>query len=187
MIESHLGGHMNRTHCDVGALECVINYDNTIVRMLDIGCGPGGMSEIAEKNGLSWVGIDGDVDVIAGKNNTIVHDFRWPYIWETIDYEPDLIWSVEFLEHIDEEYLHNVMKVISRAKYALVTAAPPGYPGHHHVNCRAQEYWIGVFSGYGLKFNSIMTQNVRMKSTMHKPFMQATGMFFNNMKVKCHD
>ena len=42
--------------------------------------------------------------------------------------------------------------LFSRCKYVVVTAAPPGQPGHHHVNCRPTEYWIDVFKKYGFEF-----------------------------------
>jgi hypothetical protein len=45
-LPEHLGGHLNKTHVDEGALDFLIeNFD--IATMLDIGCGTGGMLDLA--------------------------------------------------------------------------------------------------------------------------------------------
>ena len=41
-LQDHLGGHMNKTHLDKGALAWIKNKFNAKT-YLDIGCGPGGM------------------------------------------------------------------------------------------------------------------------------------------------
>jgi len=177
----HLGGHLYRTHVDRGALEYLVRTFD-IATMLDVGCGPGGMHEVAESLGIVWVGVDGD-PIFKDRNNIILHDFcNGPlstYITHT-----DLVWSVEFLEHVDEIYLPNVMSSINRASVAVVTAAPPGYPGHHHVNCRPQDYWIGAFATIGMRFDSVRTAKLREASTMRKPFMQSTGMLFTSSNAR---
>ena len=59
MLEAHLGGHQNKTHLDHGALDWLIKTTNAKT-FLDIGCGPGGMVELAKSKGLLVKGIDGD-------------------------------------------------------------------------------------------------------------------------------
>ena len=58
-LEEHLGGHNGVTHLDEGALRWAISTLK-IESMLDVGCGPGGMVELAEWYGLDSHGIDGD-------------------------------------------------------------------------------------------------------------------------------
>jgi SAM-dependent methyltransferase len=177
ILPDHLGGHLNKTHNDRGTLLFLVR-EYGIKSFLDIGCGTGGMVNLAEMRGLEAVGIDGDWKVEKETNNIIIHDFtNGPCL--TTKAEFDLGWSVEFLEHVDEKYQDNYMQAFARCKYVVTTASPPGHTGHHHVNCQTQEYWHGVFDKYGFDYNDEVTQNIRKKeSNMQKPFMQKTGMFF---------
>ena len=145
---------------------------------LDIGCGPGGMVALAGMRGLNAVGIDGDWEVPKERDtDIIIHDFtNGP---APIEHDFDLGWSVEFLEHVEEQYQDNYMQAFARCKYVVATASPPGHTGHHHVNCQTQEYWRGVFDKYGFDYDDAVTQRIRTEeSNMQKPFMQKTGMFF---------
>jgi hypothetical protein len=62
----------------------------------------------------------------------------------------DLVWSCEFLEHVDEQYLPNILKTCGLATRVIaVTHAFPGQAGHHHVNCQPATYWIKHFESLG--------------------------------------
>jgi 2-polyprenyl-3-methyl-5-hydroxy-6-metoxy-1,4-benzoquinol methylase len=58
MLDEHLGGHNGLTHLDEGALTWLKQLGHT--SFLDIGCGPGGMVELAEQLGFKVLGVDGD-------------------------------------------------------------------------------------------------------------------------------
>ena len=176
-LPSHLGGHLNKTHNDRGSLTFLIN-EYKIKSFLDIGCGPGGMVALANMRGLDALGIDGDWLVEKEREAKIlIHDF-------TTGPAPiysgfDLGWSVEFLEHVEEKYQDFYMQAFAKCKYVLATAAGPGHAGHHHVNCQPEKYWHEVFDKYGFDYDDEVTQRIRkQESTMQKPFMQTTGMFF---------
>ena len=75
MLEEHLGGHNGITHLDQGALDWLIDTFQPQT-FLDVGCGPGGMVELADKNGLDSLGIDGDHTVIRYNiDRFLLHDF----------------------------------------------------------------------------------------------------------------
>lgn len=189
-VPDHLGGHMNKTHVDRGTLEYIHNRFD-IKSMFDIGCGPGGMYYLAKEFGIDYSGFDGDPSfdrignisiTVAPMNVVTIIDFTK----DRVSYRMpagtiDLAWSVEFLEHVEERFMDNYMSAFRYCKYVVATAAPPGYPGHHHVNCRTEEYWHGAFAANGFKYNHKITQEIRDASTMAKPFMQRTGMFFERM------
>lgn len=179
-LPEHLGGHLNKTHNDRGTLKFLADTYG-IKSMLDIGCGPGGMVDLARCRGIDAYGVDGDFTLKYPddlKPYIILKDLTEGPAALPLD-EFDLGWSVEFLEHVEEEYQDNYMQAFKACKYVIATAAPPGYPGHHHVNCRDQEYWHGVFDKYGFDYDDEVTQRIRTKeSTMQKPFMQTTGMMF---------
>jgi SAM-dependent methyltransferase len=178
-IPTHLGGHEWVTHLDDGVLDyLILKYG--ILGFLDIGCGPGGMVELACAKGLNAMGVDGDPRIIAASklpsNHLIIHDFTKGPI--ALEEQFDLAWSVEFLEHVDEQYQENYMKLFGQAKHVFCTAAPPGKQGYHHVNCRDEAYWISVFQNYGFHHNPEITRILRSITTMKREFVRETGMFF---------
>jgi hypothetical protein len=174
-LKSHLGGHGNITNVDRPVFEDIVEKYQ-IKTMIDIGCGPGGMKELAEQKQVIWHGIDGDPSIIDNSSNTTLHDFTLgkPAISQTFD----LAWSVEFLEHVYEEYMDNYMNVFSLANFVCCTAAPPGKKGHHHVNCRDLDYWVDAFKQYGFKYDKTYTEHLHDISQMRKKFFKKTGMFF---------
>ena len=58
-LPEHLGGHLNKVHTDRGSLLYLKDKYN-IQTMLDVGCGPGHMVQIANDRGIRAWGIDGD-------------------------------------------------------------------------------------------------------------------------------
>ena len=162
-LPKHLGGHKNKTHKDQANLEYMVNKYN-IKTMLDIGCGPAGMVELARNMGIDAQGIDGDFEVERPNVPVTVHDYtQGP---SPLDIEVDFVWSCEFVEHVCEEYVPNFMEDFARGKYVVMTFAPPGKSGHHHVNCNTQEYWIKVFDLYGFNFDEQETAFIRYNSSM---------------------
>ena len=77
------------------------------------------------------------------------------------------------------------MKDFQRGKFVVMTFAPPGKAGHHHVNCNTQEYWKGVFKDYGFAYDANMTRMIKEVSTLnikgkfsHKAFVKNNGLCF---------
>jgi SAM-dependent methyltransferase len=149
-------------------------YD--IKSFLDIGCGPGGMVQLAAWRGLDAMGIDGDWEVRKEPEaKVIIHDFNTGPA--PLDREFDLGWSVEFLEHVEEQYQDNYMKTLERCKYVVCTFGL-GLPSKN-LNSQNREYWLSVFDKHGFDYDEETTQTIRLqKSNMQKPFMHRTGMFF---------
>lgn len=179
-LPDHLGGHLNKTHTDRPTLVYLQKkYD--IKTMVDVGCGPADMVQIARDRGIDAIGVDGDHTLKSTweENNrpVILQDLSVGSPDLPLE-EYDLAWSVEFLEHVYEEYMPNYMEIFKKCKYIVCTAAPPGYPGHHHVNCQPESYWHEKFAEIGFEYDAEETAYIRENSGMRKPFMQATGMFY---------
>jgi hypothetical protein len=177
-VPDHLGGHQGRSHTDEGTLDYLIDTFN-IKSMIDVGQGPGGMVQLARQKGLEAVGVDGDPTVQCD----LRHDFSTGPL--KIGDPFDLAWSVEFLEHVNEEYVPNFMETFRCAKYVFVTGAKPGEPGHHHVNCQPAHYWISAFAAYGYVFDLLTTNTIRNDMTtmnidrdIKKQFVKRNGLFF---------
>lgn len=173
----HLGGHLGITHLDSGSLEWAIKKFN-IKSFLDIGCGPGGMVRLAKKLNIESFGIDGDPTVIENNNNFHLHDYTLqPY---TPNKMYDLVWSCEFVEHVEEKYIDNFLTTFKSGRYIILTHAPPGVPGRHHVNCQPATYWIDEFKKHNLIFDPLLTNELRASSTMERNFIRENGLFFIN-------
>lgn len=175
-LPEHLGGHSNKTHIDGGAINWLKDFIK-IKSFVDVGCGPGGMVELAKKKGMRALGIDGDYTLVRSDPSLyILHDYtKGPLVLEE---RFDLCWSCEFVEHVEEQYVDNFMQTMNCADMVVVTHAPPGKVGHHHVNCQHAEYWIDVFKNYNFKFDEELTKKVREMSSQLKPFVRHNGLFF---------
>lgn len=174
----HLGGHENMTHIDEGALNFLIErYDAQ--SFLDIGCGPGGMVDLALEKGLIALGVDGDYTVTRkNPSNITIHDYVTGPI--KLDRQYDIGWSCEFLEHVEEVYMDNYMDTFKYCKAIAVTHAFPNQQGYHHVNLQTPEYWIEKFSQYGFTQDVEATQLIREKSSMRDMYIRVSGLVFLN-------
>ena len=77
------------------------------------------------------------------------------------------------------------MKDFQRGKFVVMTFAPPGKAGHHHVNCNTEDYWKKVFDNYGFQFDANLTRQVKEVTTLnikgkfsHKAFVKQNGLVF---------
>ena len=188
-LPSHLGGHENETHVDEGSLDYLINRFN-IKSYLDVGCGPGGMVELAHSKGLTSLGVDGDFTLERSEpSRYFIHDYTkgpadigFPVgskYW-------DLGWSCEFLEHVDEQYMDNYMDTFKRCKRIIVTHAFPGQGGHHHVNEKEPNYWFQQFGKRGFLLDMNTTDAVRNASTMIQRYIRVSGLVFWNGNLNWH-
>lgn len=154
-----------------------------IKSVLDIGCGYGATMKWFSENGLCRVvGIEGWEDAIAGsevRDRIIKHDFTDGIC--PVSEEFDLAWSAEFLEHVDSRYIHNYMRSFQCCRMAVITHAEPGQPGHHHVNCQSDDYWIDVFSRHGFRHNHDETSLLRRTDRWHAGWGRRTLMVFNRI------
>ena len=176
-LPMHLGGHEGETHLDDGALDYII--ENLGVKsMVDIGCGPAGMVELARSKGLEVLGVDGDFVVERKVDDIVIHDYqKAPYVPEK---NYDLAWTVEFVEHIEEQYIRNFVATMDKCKYVLMTHAFPGQPGHHHVNCQTTEYWAHIMNAFGYSVLLDETMAIRKASTMKERYIREQSIFLLN-------
>lgn len=176
-LPMHLGGHEEETHLDEGALDYIVNTFG-VKSMIDIGCGPGGMVELARSKGIDTVGIDGDFVVKRNVDDIVIHDYQAaPYV---PDRNFDLAWTVEFVEHIEEQYIRNFIATMDKCKYVIMTHAFPNQPGWHHVNCQTTEYWAHVMNAFGFSVDVYNTNEIRKASTMAARYIREQSLFLVN-------
>lgn len=175
--EGHLGGYISARHprsAEMGMehgdsatwspdLWRWLVEDLGVSSVLDVGCGEGHAAGFFARLGCRVNGIDGSVlalrdTVIPGLQ--LLHDFTsGPFRPES---RYDLVWSCEFVEHVEERYVENFLTSFDAAsRFLLVTAAPPGQLGWHHVNCQRAEYWIEKLERRGFIYSEALTDQAR--------------------------
>lgn len=167
---AHLGGHQGITWVDEAVFDYLVERYH-VTSMLDVGCGPGGMLSVAEAHGIEAAGVDGDPT--CERANVQLHDYTAGPLssdgW-------DLVWCVEFVEHVDARYQDNYLTTFDGGRVLFLTAAYPGQGGHHHVNEQPTFYWIDVLSRRGWVLDEEASAWVRAHGDT--PFAQMTGMVF---------
>lgn len=164
-VPEHLGGHYGYTNMDRPSLDYLITHFG-IKSMLDVGCGTGGMVEYALTKGVEALGVDGDPNM--ANQHIITHDFTQGAY--TPDKEYDLIWCVEFVEHIEAEFIPNFLETFKHGKILLLTFAPPNQGGKHHVNLRPASYWTNkLYKDW--QVDKVATKYIREHTTIF-PYME---------------
>lgn len=164
----HLGGYIYGgdpwTYCPT--LWQFLIDDLAVKSVLDVGCGDGqAVKFFRDQRGVQAIGIDG---VEQEPEWIFTHDFTTgPIGTAALDY--DLVWSCEFVEHVEERYLPNFVETFKRGKLVLMTHAFPGQGGWHHVNCREADYWVGVMAGAGYAFDPALTEVARELAAKEPP------------------
>ena len=171
---AHLGGHFGVTHCDEPTLNYLMANYAPIVSMIDVGCGPGAMVDLAVSKGIRAIGIDGDPAVVQANGGIVEHDYTtgslslWPV---------DLVWSVEFVEHVEERFVWNFLETFRNGRVLMMTHALPGQGGHHHVNEQLPEYWHKLLRSDGWTFDEVGTNWIRANATDW--YVRDTGMIWH--------
>jgi len=158
--QSHLGGCAKLG--DAGAYYPIMWKELIkkleIKSVIDVGCGVGWSTKWFKDNGCTVRGVEGfhvAIDASPVKQYLRRHDFvNGPYIPpKGARKNYDLCWSCEFVEHVEEKYCDNFIETFKLAKYVVITYAPPGSGGHHHVNEQYEPYWIDKMWRHGININ----------------------------------
>jgi SAM-dependent methyltransferase len=173
-----LGGNFH--HGDNGSFMPVL-WKHLIGRfaiqsVLDVGCGEGHSVSYFHQLGLVAHGIDGlRLNIQRAVFPIALHDLR-----ERSYYMPvDMVNCVEVVEHIEEDYVSNVLDTLANGRIICMTHALPGQGGYHHVNCRSDRYWIDHLRkrGYQLSSeNEIFRSIVRSEYGSH--YFEQSGLVF---------
>ena len=120
--------------------------------LLDVGCGTGTWLNAARAFGIIDVfGVDG-VDIPADQLLIPPDLFRQQDLtvpW-SLGRSFDAVLCLEVAEHLDEAYGPPLIKTLAaHADTIFFSAACPGQPGQHHVNCQWPVYWQQLFNDEG--------------------------------------
>lgn len=166
---------------DNRVLQYIFNHFG-IKTMIDVGCGFGKQVEAAKELGIQAYGIDGDPALEIFDQQTF---FRHDYTQGKFNNHPlpiyDLGWSMEFVEHVYEKYLGNVLETFKKCKLLMMTHAIPGQYGTHHVNCKEDDYWIDRIVRCGFTYDPQRTLWLRNKA--ESVYTVRGGLFFVNTSL----
>jgi len=168
--KKHLGGF---TDIDLDGISpatwahAVTNW--TVQSVLDVGCGRGTSTSWFVTHGLRTECVEGSHDAIEqsmvpDKSILTEHDFsRGPW-WPEKTF--DMVWSVEFLEHVNLHNHFNYISTFRKAAIILVTSSRWG--GWHHVEVHKDDWWIRKYESYGFRYDEKLTKEIRQIATKEK-------------------
>jgi hypothetical protein len=105
----------------------------------DVGSGKGYAGKWFFDQGLDTTCIEGlEENVNNSLYPAILHDLTERPFIKSVDF----VNCIEVVEHIEEQYLENLLTTLCQGRYLLMTHAIPGQKGWHHVNCQLSDYWI---------------------------------------------
>lgn len=122
------------------------------VSLLDVGCGTGTWLHVARTCGIEDIlGVDG-VEIEAGRllipaQAFQVVDLSTPW---NLKRKFDTALCLEVAEHLDRPAGRLLIETLTaHADEIVFSAACPGQPGQHHVNCQWPAYWQAMFNEHG--------------------------------------
>jgi 2-polyprenyl-3-methyl-5-hydroxy-6-metoxy-1,4-benzoquinol methylase len=152
-------GRSNRAYVNSAKVIVDVLYDNFAPRRLvDLGCGCGVYSHFFKEKGVEVVCIDAvqPPEMYAFPVKIVQQDMTVPFdnIWGDFD----LALCLDVGEHIPEELSEPFLKNTTQFSDKLImSCAPPGQGGHHHVNEQPKRYWIEKLRAHGFDYDKKRT------------------------------
>ncbi|SDR54662.1 Methyltransferase domain-containing protein [Rhizobiales bacterium GAS191] len=146
--------HTRNTHTPEGAeaaLSTVFSEEQPR-SLLDIGCGTGTWLRAAARLGIrDLYGVDGIVLAQEGLHvaRELIRqlDLSKPFF---VGRRFDVALCLEVAEHLSEASAATLIaSLVAHSDTVLFSAACPGQPGQHHVNCQWPAYWQELFNRNG--------------------------------------
>lgn len=167
--KGHLGGFTDFDENGVSpTLWSAMMKDLTVKSFLDIGCGRGISTTYFLTHGADVLCAEGSHDAVEHsllpKERIVEHDFtRGPW-WPEKTY--DVVWSVEFLEHVARPYMRNYMTAFHKA--ALIFCTHSIWGGWHHVEVHKTDWWVERMERHGFVYSKRLTEWTRSQATKGK-------------------
>lgn len=147
----------------------------------DVGCAEGHAIRHFLEKGLEAWGVDGCVEVlesaVVSRERIIIHDYTSGPVSTNTDIQcPDLIYSCEFVEHVELRYMENFLKTFDLASVVCFTHAFVGQPGHHHVNCQDSEFWVSAMEERGFTWDE--RASIESRQVVGRSHWERSGLVF---------
>jgi SAM-dependent methyltransferase len=145
--------HSNNVHTLKGAVATLSTLFSSAVpkSMLDVGCGTGTWLQAAIDLGVPHVvGVDGIIvedQLFMAKDKIEQLDLTMPF---DLGERFDIALCLEVAEHLPDTSARTLISSLTNhSDLVLFSAACPGQPGQHHVNCQWPSYWQALFNDCG--------------------------------------
>ena len=176
----HLGGNVREgdpfTYCP-SVWDYVVDRFG-IKSVLDLGCGLGYSSSYFFKKNIPVLAVDGLQENI---DNSIYPAMICDLSKGRVNTRVDLVHCHEVVEHIEEQYVDNLLASMACGKFILMTNATPGQGGHHHVNEQPTEYWIEKLAKYNCVYLKEDSARIKVLADYDRAtYMAKTGSIFAN-------
>ena len=143
--------------------------------VLDVGCGAGTWLRAALDSGLSDIlGIDG-VQIPAHELLIPASAFRCLDLTRRIklDRKFDLVLCLEVGEHLEQSDADTLLDTLTRhSDHIVFSAACPGQPGQHHVNCQWPQWWQERFNARGYVCDDAIRSSLWEESNLEPWYRQ---------------
>jgi hypothetical protein len=148
--------------------------------VLDLGSGMGHASEFFFGRGLRVLAVEGETSNVA---NSLYPAIHFDLTRAPVRARVDLVHCQEVVEHIEEQYLDNLLESMCSGRFILMTNALPGQGGHHHVNEQPTEYWIHHLANRGCQVMVEDTRRIRKLAAMDgATYLAQTGLLLANTR-----
>jgi SAM-dependent methyltransferase len=147
---------------------------------MDLGSGTGIAAAYLSRKGVKVIAVDGLTDNIQHSiYPAVMHDLtKGPVVTKV-----DLVHCQEVVEHIEEQYLENVLASLMSGKVIAITHALPGQDGYHHVNLQHADYWVSHLARWGAVLLEEDTRRVKILAEKDgAPYMAASALVFCNQR-----
>jgi len=128
---------------------------------VDVGSSIGALlAQLGQQGGIPFLtGLDHrvDKDLLVFKGTYLDFDLEGEDPGQLLANPSDLVVCQETLEHISPERTGAALAVLGWFRgpgtVLVFSAACPGQPGRHHVNCRPREEWIALLEAAGWRLH----------------------------------
>ena len=147
----------------------------------DVGCAEGHAVKHLLASGCQAWGIDGCIEAletaVVPRERIVIHDYsRGPLVVEATVEKPDLVYSCEFVEHVERRYMENFLATFDLARVVCFTHAFEGQAGHHHVNCQAPGFWVSSMQERGFSWDR--KASIRSRRIAGRSHWERSGLVF---------
>ncbi len=136
--------------------------------MIDLGCGPGHLVQIADSLGVWAEGYDISLPEeevhMPGQSTLYRADITDESDMEVVALRPaELVLCWEVMEHLDPYFAEPVCDVLAEITEGtlLFSAAVPGQGGSGHINEQPNKYWIDLLTERGFVYVWPVTEALR--------------------------
>ena len=154
-----------------------------IKSVVDVGCGRGISTKWFFDHGCRVKCAEATEEgvrttVLPSRDLIVQHDFTQGPWWPMQTF--DAVWSVEFLEHVEEKYMDNWFATFRSAHYVFTSHSK--WAGHHHVAIHHDWWWIEKFESRGFQYLPLVTELVRRLSMSQSHYVRQSALVFRNTR-----